>query len=620
MGKTTTTLVARLHRAIAQSDARMQTYLKSRNTALSEFVGYYYGEPSNRIRKREPFNMIHDAVSAYVPNLVAANPQFRIRSRLTKFRPFAKTLEFAMEHNVREIRLKDTIRKIVFDSMFSFGIAKIGLGGSKEEASEGYFHDVGQFFCDRFDPEDYIIDPAAREREEATFEGNRFRMPLKEARELFKGTENLKPHYKPYGSSGKAEELSRGQAQLQELEEYVELYDIWMPRENVMLTLAKEGEADKPLREVEWEGPERGPYLMLGYEYVPDNVLPLPPALVWLDMHIFINELGRKMKRQSERQKSVLAYEDAAAEDAQRIVSASDSDAIKVNRIEAIKEIGFGGTTPFQEGFVMWLMQMFSRQAGNVNLLGGLSQEARTATEAMQVQSNATARLRDMQGQLYEVVRDIGESMAWYLFTDPFIQIPVIKRMPSLGLELDVTFSEEAREGDWLDYNIDIVPYSMSQDTPEQYARKLMEWWTSVVLPTLPFAEQQGSVPDVTALDLLMAHEMGIREADQLLRRGPLSSPGYTGEATMAAAPQGGSRVNVGVGQPHRTRSEYAMDQMFSESQQRAPKPQAPGSSPYKRIVPKGPMCDDDVRFGSWVCRNDGRPGCGARQRQDIVR
>ena len=581
-----TKLVARLHRAIAQSDARLQDYLKSRMTAIEEFVGYYYGTAGKRARKREPFNMVHDAVSAYVPNLVASNPQFRIRARVTKNRPYANTLELAMEHLVKEIRLKDTLRRIVFDSIFAFGAYKIGLGDSKEEAAEGYMHDVGQFFCDRVDPGDYIVDPAARDREEATFEGNRFRMPLKEARELFENTDQLKSHYKPYGSSDRAEDISRGNAKFHELEDYVELYDIWLPRENIMVTLTKEGEGDRPLKEVEWEGPELGPYGMLGYEYVPDNVLPLPPALVWLDLHLFINELGRKMKRQTQRQKSVLAYEDAAAEDAQRIVSASDADAVKVNRIDGIKEIGFGGTTPFQEQFLMYLMQMFSRQAGNINLLGGLSQEARTATEAMQVQTNATSRLRDMQGQLYEFVRDIGESMAWYLFTDPFIQIPVIKRMASLNLDLDVTFSEEQREGDWLDYNIDVVPYSMTRQTPQEYQKTLMDWWNSVVLPTLPLAQAQGTMADMTAFVLLMAREMGVREVDELMRRGPLSFPGY--RETAGAPPQapGGAGVNMRVGQPQRTRSEYAMDQMFSQSQRAAPKPQF--GPPSKRVPVRG--------------------------------
>jgi len=234
----------------------------------------------------------------------------------------------------------------------------------------------------------------------------------------------------------------------------------------------------------------------------------------------------------------------------------------------------------------MYLMQMFSRQAGNINLLGGLSQEARTATEAMQVQTNATSRLRDMQGQLYEFVRDIGESMAWYLFTDPFIQIPVIKRMASLNLDLDVTFSEEQREGDWLDYNIDVVPYSMTRQTPQEYQKTLMDWWNSVVLPTLPLAQAQGTMADMTAFVLLMAREMGVREVDELMRRGPLSFPGY--RETAGAPPQapGGAGVNMRVGQPQRTRSEYAMDQMFSQSQRAAPKPQF--GPPSKRVPVRG--------------------------------
>lgn len=54
-----------------------------------------------------------------------------------------------------------------------------------------------------------------------------------------------------------------------------------------------------PIRIVDWEGPESGPFCILGFSEVPDQTMPLAPAATWYDLHNMINVLYRKMRRQA---------------------------------------------------------------------------------------------------------------------------------------------------------------------------------------------------------------------------------------------------------------------------------------------------------------------------------
>ena len=53
--------------------------------------------------------------------------------------------------------------------------------------------------------------------------------------------------------------------------------------------LAGRHEKAKPLRVVDWTGPPRGPYAVLGFNHVPSNIMPLPPVAIWQDLHDLAN-------------------------------------------------------------------------------------------------------------------------------------------------------------------------------------------------------------------------------------------------------------------------------------------------------------------------------------------
>lgn len=514
-----TTYVEKLQKGIDACRRLTKPQRKKRQQMLNEYAAGYYGD-SQKVRK--PLNMVWRDMSIIVPLLVANNPKVMVRARIFALKPFAETLRLALNHTIREIDLQKTLRMAVIDSMMYFGVTKTGIavGGPNIEDALGILHDAGQLYCDTVDGDDYVWDVAGRVKEELDFEGNRYRLPMEyitDASSGFKNYGNLKPKYKDYGESDKrpediAKETLRN-FEINEIRPYVEVYDIWLPSENVMMTIPVDGQGTKVLKEVEWEGPEGGPYDLLMYHYFPESIVPIPPVYARYDLHEYINTLARKMGRQAAREKTILAYDGVAEQDAKAIGDAEDGERVRVDNVDRLKEIKFGGINDAAYPFMAWLKQMWSEQAGNADLIGGLRPQAETLGQEQMLQANATTGLQDMVWQVHNFTKSILRKFAWYIWSDPFININVSKRV-SEAINLDVIFSPESREGDFLDYNFDIEPYSMQRMSPAMRRQAVMELVSGLIIPLAPMAASQGDILQVAPLVKAVARDLDLTDAE----------------------------------------------------------------------------------------------------------
>ena len=490
-----------------------------RQVMLEEYANGYFGNTLKFSKK--PLNMVFRGMSIMVPLLASNNPKAMVRARVAPLLPFSKTLELTINHTIREINLIQTLRGAITNSMMYMGITKSGIspGGTEVEDAYGYLHDAGQFYCDSVDGDDYIWDVAATVKEEMDFEGNRYRLPMQYIQEsgLFKNFDDLEQKYHEYGEKNKRpEDIAKETIknfEINELWPYAELYDIWVPEENKIYTIAPDGQGDKALREVEYEGPEGGPYDLLYYHCFPESIVPIPPIFSSLDLHHYINTMARKMGRQADREKTILAYEGQAEQDAKTVIEAEDGESVRVDNIDRLKELKYGGIPDQNYQWIGWLKQMWSEHMGNADLLGGLRPQAETLGQEQMLQANATIGVEDMVWQVHNFTKKILSKMAWYIWTDPLIDITVSKRIPGV-VDLDVQFTEEAREGDFLDYNIDVEPYSMSRMNPEIRSQKIMQLVQAIILPTLQIAAQQGAIPDIPALVKTISRDFDLTEAE----------------------------------------------------------------------------------------------------------
>ena len=522
----------RLAAAVAQADDKLAVHRRNRVMFLKQFAGHYYTAGASASGSADPaapqsLNMVFLMTSVLVPNLIYHEPRSMISTPQSSLRGQAELFALAWNHLAREIDLKRTLRTVVTDAMFGAGIIKTGLcGGAYVEGLDepsGYLHDNGQPFADAVDLDDYIIDPHARTREHATFEGNRYRLPLDYvlASGLYQRSlaERLVPTHR-WGDSANptAADISASSpaGSGDSLAQYVELIDLWLPNENVVVTIgAGEAAPQGFLREVQWDGPERGPYEMLGFHWVPNNVMPIPPVSVLFDMHVMINAMSDKLAHQADRQKDLLLYDRRDAEEAEAIEGAADGDMIGVDNVDRYSQVSFGGANPRGYEHLAFLFEQFNRIGGNTDLLGGLGPQSDTLGQDSMLMTNASIRVDDMRSQVYELVQRVGEKLAWYLWTDPLIELPLVKRSAS-GEQTSVTFSAADREGDFLDYNFDIEPYSMAADSPNQRYHRTMEWVEKVILPTAKLAAEQGKTLNVKRLAEITGRLLNIKEVDEL--------------------------------------------------------------------------------------------------------
>lgn len=537
--------IQRLIDAMDTARRKLEPYRTNRLELIRQFVGKHYSD--NAARDRVPVNLIELAVNIYLQHLVAQSPQVLIDTFYEELKPQAMMFQVALNHLSNEIEMRNTLRDWVTDALFSVGILKVGIcGGYSEVEIDGFTHDIGQPYADVISLDDWVHDMSAKRWDQIGFAGNRFRVPLAEAmgNESYdsKVRGQLQATHKnetdDYGSE-RVEEISRGgDSEFEEFEDMVELWEVWLPRENLVITLPHGTNTQAPLKVSEWNGPEKGPYHILGFERVPDQIMPLPPVSLWEDLHDLANRLWRKLGRQAERQKTILGVQGGADTDGQRIVNANDGDAIRIDSPDKAREYRFGGIDQHNLAFLVHAKDMMSYLAGNLDAIGGLGSQADTLGQEELLTSSASKRMESMQADVIYSTKRVYEDLALYLYTDPLIEMPLVKRIPGVPVDIPFVWRPEDREGDYLDYNFTIEPHSMAPQTPAKRLNTLTQIFSQYIAPFAPLMMEQGIQINFTGLLRHLAKLAHMPELDDILQfstPSPLERPGPIGEGREAS-------------------------------------------------------------------------------------
>lgn len=508
----------RLQQAVSTWQRYTQDMRACRKRMLQHYANDWYAGGRKDARTPQPLNLIDRAVQVIAPYLVSKNPRAMISPRAGLNNPnvssFSKILELALAHLFDEIKLaENTLRPMVIQSLFGMGIVKTGIMHSHQVEIFGHLHDVGQPYSDIIDFDDYIGDVAARNKQEMKLEGHKYRLPLWYVRDsgLYKNYDKLKPDLRLYGDDTRPETIAKDEgavAEFRELHPSVELMDIWIPMEDTIVTISSEGEGDKIMRTVDWDGPEGGPFDILGYRYFPDSIIPIPPVYTWLDLNNIVNQMVCKMRDQCLREKTIGVYQLGADEDAKRIKDSGHGDLVGLANAESFKEFTIGGFNEQSFPFVSFLLSEFPKTGPNLDVTGGKRSMANTLGQEQMLQANAAREIDDMVHQMYETTKSVIRKLAWFLWTDPLIVLPMVKRV--MGVDLQVEYSEATKEGDFFDYTFDIEPYSMMRMNPDIKYQKLFQFVSGYILPTAQIAAQQGAVLNVPELAKEFARHLNI--------------------------------------------------------------------------------------------------------------
>lgn len=479
--------ITKIDECIEYSKRQLERACKERVDAVAQFVGTHYSDEG--AKKSVPTNLLELAVTIYLRLLAARTPHCSVTTDEPSLKPFAANFEVVLNQIPDEIGLRSTIRRAVMEAMFSIGVVKVGIAGTDPRPNFG-----DEPFVSLVQLDDYFVDMSAKSWDEIQYEGNEYWMEADAVKELY-GEDIAADSYAGDSATGveQANSISSREAR-QELHGRVLLRDVYLVRENLMVTYAVESK--KELRRVPWDGPEGSPYIKLWFSDVPGNLMPLAPIAVWRDLHEFANQIFRKIAKQAVSKKTLAGVVGGDDEEVSRIKNAPDGGAIRVNGAR-IEKIDIGGVDNGNLAVYLNAWNRFSLLAGNLDSLGGLGPQSSTASQDKLINESASARIASMSERTVEFVKEIFERLAWYVWTDP-VRERKYRRVYSREFNLGVSkqWTPETRDGDFLDYNFDVSVFSMQDDSPATRVQKLTEIMNSFVFPQLQMMMQQGLYVD----------------------------------------------------------------------------------------------------------------------------
>ena len=520
--------IARLAGAVEYSRRKMQPFREKRLQAIRQYVGSNYGDygPTEKV----PVNLMEMALSIYKRQVAARSPQVLVTSDNPAASPIANNFELALNILLKEIGFEETLHRWVVDAMFAMGIIKCGISPDASSEIMGFTHDTGQPFADNVDLEDFVFDVAAKRWDQIQFCGNRYCLPYEAVMDLNIFGKNADVH--PTGQFRNTNEGGdeRVTSLTNEGESYgnesymdmIELWDLWLPYEQVLVTVPASPDGGftqtDAYRVIEWTGPEEGPYHRLGFGEVPGNILPTSPAMQLIDLHDLSNRVFRKLGRQTERQKTLTVVQSGAEEDGRRVGMADDGDIIRADRPESTKEISYGGGDQNSLAFFVQLRQMFSYIGGNLDTMGGLGKAADTVGQEKLISQSASTKISDMQAAVSSGVKGVVTSLAKYLYHDPVASPRIYKKIPNTDITVKVEFGPEMREIDFIDYEIDIAPYSMQSRSPAERVQTVSQTVANFIMPMAENLQSMGLTFDMPEFIETVAKYSNTPELQNIVR------------------------------------------------------------------------------------------------------
>lgn len=542
----------RLFKSVKSSYYQLEYSRKKRKEFVAESAGHHYSKTLSD--KKIPVNLMRLAQNILTRKLISSNPKFHISTNVLSLKSFALDFQIALNHLTEEINLKHTLRRLITSAIYSpFSIIKTGMGEGKKFEVHGEQFDIGQPFSMLVDFDNFVIDMTSTDFENVQFAGDIQRVDYEWAMDVFKNTDDIQ--YKSFTERNagfedknrdKTSNIGRDQNSyfgsddnVDEFKKTIDIIDLYLPTEQLIVTYAWDltKEFGNPLEVKEYYGPEQGPYDYLSFNDVDGNLLGVSPASLWYELHDLCNELFSKLSRQAKRQKNITAVHPIAQEDIERIINADDGEAVKIAQPDKVKEMSRGGINQPSYAFFLGNRDLFKEMAGNLDLLGGLGPQSETLGQDQLLAGASSQQMAEMQDRLTDVVRSVGKKLAWYLFHDPFIEMPLVKRIPGIDYDFPFVFSEETREGDFLDYNFVIKEYSMNEMTPNEKMNKLLMIYERIILPAQQIMGEQGINIDFQDFLKESANLLNLNEINSLVnmlsvdgeisvgRERPISSP-----------------------------------------------------------------------------------------------
>lgn len=580
--------VERLRESMEWSARQLAPFRQLHTEAVKYYAGSRYAGTGVA---RMPVNMMRLAVDIWVRQLVSQDPRCLVLTNASELKIDAYELEIAVNHVFRQIQLGDTLARVVRDAMFTLGIMKIGVTEQYLAASSGMPSAGGQVFAEPVLFEDWLHDANARSLEECDWYGNRYRVPLqsvlgneeysKEARSRLERTRSRNMG-DGLGESQSRESEITGASDFNrtEFREHIELWDIYIPSDRVVVTLA--AQAGTPALAVKpWVGPEQGPFRLLFLSRVPGNLLPAAPAQHIYELQDLLTRLFNQLGRQASRQKTLTIVDGQADADgtAERVMDGDDGAVIRTSHIDGVREMKYGGIDPGNFQFVDYIKQLFSYLGGNLDAMGGLAQQANTLGQEQLLVQTSSEMIRDMQAKVLKFTKDVMTDLGWWLYTDQLGSYDLAKNIEGYG-EIPFQYGPDNRRAEFYNFNLDLSPYSLQSKGPQERLSAIMQISQNLLLPLAPQMGEWGLQLNLKKLIELVGKYSDLPEiadlisSDQkLMGSGIVQNPHGRGGGSERPLQSPNTtrnyvRSNVSTGPTNNARSHQAVQNLMKATQE----------------------------------------------------
>jgi hypothetical protein len=511
--------VQRLYTAIDSSRRARQPFRRKRVQMLKEFVGSHYndsGAPHEVL-----VNLLNMTADVYTIGLAARTPRVQVRTDFRELAPFANHYTQNINNFIKEIRFVETLQALVLDAFFADACAKVFLAEWQSvQLEDDVWADPGRPYVKRISPDDFGLDMTAKDVRSCKFIWDEYRVSWDSVRTNPFYDKAVVKQLSPSSKWERDEEQASGitNGSIVDDDEYepkICLMDVWLPELEKVAICARHAPL-KPLQLVE-AGPEGGPYHFLNFADVPDNVPSTSPAQNLMGLHLLYNGLMRKQARQAKRQKTNPTYNPSATEDAARMKRVNDGDWVKVNDPSGINVVNQGGVDQGNVAFSIGVLDLFDRQAGNLQAMAGLGPQAPTLGQEQLIYSATSRKEAKMQHRVHRFTADLMRSIGQLMWVDEILQIETnIKPRKDSLLSVHSPWTPEYREGDFWQYNFDVEPYSMIYEPPEARAQK-MERAMDRIANLYPMLQQMGGTIDVQQLVRNYAETLDLPELERIV-------------------------------------------------------------------------------------------------------
>lgn len=461
-----------------------------------------------------PFNVFHNALFAMAAQLTARNPIIELLPKTSDaLRGYAEIVSHKMTELLREMDYQETNAMVVFDAMIFSGITRVGLGPTFRDSNSvqtedlqetDEFYDPGEPYAIRISPNDFVIDDQSRTVRDASFIGHQYRA-TRDTLELLLSDHDIRQLTSYNEQMAQEKGLVDGPTTRTDESTFNRKYiltDIYTPpgvlsREGLLLTfpgrlvdlpsiLEKRRGEDMLVREpVVYEGKEGGPYDLMVLDNMPDHPMGTPLASLWVPMAKMIGALSAHLIDAESSVKSIVLAGDAAdEEDLNRIRTSKHADVVRVG--QATKENTdlwtFKGAEAHSHQVLALFTDMFNRQSGNTDLLGG-NQFAgdKTAREVDEVSERLNGVLESIDAKVHKHANSVATKLTHLVLSDPSLDEKVV--LQTAGVPVSLTLDRDARgDSDFRDYNIQIQMGSMRR-RPDRVRSAELERFAANTLP-----------------------------------------------------------------------------------------------------------------------------------------